>query len=117
MLDSRLELETRPEPNLGRNGRAAVGNPTLPSVIAPRNPARISTHAPHFFYFYVCVHVCVLACEGQTLTLGVFLSDSPPYFLRQGISLNTEFTDSARMAGHELQGPFCLPKPQCYRSN
>lgn len=75
MLDSRLELETRPEPNLGRNGTAAVGNPTLPSLVDPRNPARISTLSPHFFYFYVCVHVCVHACEGQTSTLGVFLSD------------------------------------------
>jgi hypothetical protein len=50
-----------------------------------------------------CIHGClhVHAYEDQTLALGVFLNRALPYFLRQGLSLTPELTDSVRLAGHQ----------------
>lgn len=43
----------------------------------------------------------------------VFLYSSPPYSLRQILSLDLEFTDPARLAGQEAPGTHCvcLPSP------
>ena len=47
------------------------------------------------------VSVCayVLVCEGQRLIFFVFLDPSLLSFLRQGLSLNPEFTDLSNLAG------------------
>lgn len=48
------------------------------------------------------------AYEGYTLALGVFLSQALPYFLRQGLSLAPELTDSVRLACHQTLGSLLL---------
>lgn len=45
---------------------------------------------------YVCT--CVHTYGSQMSILGVFLFHAPPSFLRQGVSLNPELTDLARLA-------------------
>lgn len=45
---------------------------------------------------YVCVHAEMSSC--------VFFIHTPPYFLRQGLSLSPEFTDSARLASQQALG-------------
>jgi hypothetical protein len=59
----------------------------------------------------VCVCVCVnmhlhtrIWCGGQRLTSVIFLSYSPLYFLRQGLSPNTELFNYARPAGQQTPG-------------
>lgn len=60
------------------------------------------------------VHVCLSSydwSEYQRSMLGVFLNHSPPYFLRQDLSLKLELNDSARVAGQQTQGQPCLHIP------
>lgn len=58
-------------------------------------------------YMFACLHKYV--CRGQRLTLDVLLNLSPHcFFLRQGLSLNLEFNDSARLAGQEAWRSSCL---------
>lgn len=45
----------------------------------------------------VRVYTCALVCGGQRSALGIVFS--PLKFLRRGLSLNLELTDSARLAG------------------
>jgi hypothetical protein len=60
-------------------------------------------YAHMFMYVSICLwmYVHIYACEiiGQRLTLGAFLNHLAPYFLRQGLSLNLELSDLARLAG------------------
>lgn len=44
----------------------------------------------------MCVYTC--ACEGQRSTLGVFLNHSLPYAFIQGLPMNLDFTNLARLA-------------------
>lgn len=63
---------------------------------------------PPFFCFFLFECTCYLCVqvhthmeglyEGQCLTLDVFLSRFPPSFLGQGLSLNLDLADSARLA-------------------
>lgn len=43
----------------------------------------------------VCLHVCGRVCGGQRLMSGVLSNSTSFYLLKQGLSLNLEFTDSA----------------------
>lgn len=64
-------------------------------------------------YSYIaCVYICVHACGGQRLSLCLFFNHTEPYFLRQGLSLNQEFTGSARLAGQQAPGVFSLSAVQ-----
>lgn len=53
-----------------------------------------------------CLHVSVWrgmdTCGSQSLTSGVFLDHSPPYFLSSGFSLNLELNDLVTPAGHQI---------------
>lgn len=62
----------------------------------------------------VCVCLCVMGtltcafvCEGQRSMLSVFLTQSPPYFLRKGISLNLELDVLAKPTAW---GPSIFPR-------
>lgn len=56
---------------------------------------------------FVCLHVHWFACRGHSLTSGVFPNYSPPYLLRQDVSLTL---DSSALA--VLQAPgILLPLP------
>lgn len=44
---------------------------------------------------------CVCACAHGGHRSNVFSSISPPYVLRQGLSITLEFTNSARLAGQQ----------------
>lgn len=48
-----------------------------------------------------CVHMCMCecACSNSDQSLRK-LNHSPPYVLRQALSLNFDLTDSTRLAGH-----------------
>lgn len=48
---------------------------------------------------YRCAHTLWRACRAQNSTSGVFLNHSSPGLLGQDLSLNLEFTDSARPEG------------------
>ena len=53
------------------------------------------------FLAYLCVwslYACVIVCRGQKLTPGVIFYYSPPYPLRQTLSLNRELTVLDRAA-------------------
>lgn len=52
----------------------------------------------------ICVH-------GGGLELAVFLYCSPPYFLKQVLSLNLEVTSLARQAGQQTLRSSSLPLP------
>lgn len=41
------------------------------------------------------MHTCVYACEGLKLISGIFLRSSPPWFLRQVLSLTPKLTSSS----------------------
>lgn len=43
---------------------------------------------------------------------GVFLNHPLPYFSREGLSLNPEFTSSARLVGQKCPGSFCFQLPR-----
>lgn len=45
--------------------------------------------------------------------LDIFPSPLPPYFLRQGFSLNLKITDSLRLAGHQAPGVCLSISHQC----
>lgn len=60
-------------------------------------------------YSYGCS--CVHICRDQRFTSDVFLSCSPPYVLRQGLSLNLERKDSTRLPHQQTQRPSCLCLP------
>lgn len=79
---------------------------------------------PHFNTYFawlflcVCVHVHVGVCTcayrlkygclwRPEVVLSVFLGHSLPYFLQQGVLLNLELMDSARLAGQWATG-VCL---------
>lgn len=68
----------------------------------------------------VCEHTC--ACWGwsmeghQKLTLSMFPSHSPPYFLIQGLSLNLELADLARLAGQGAPSACVSPVLGLWRS-
>lgn len=72
-----------------------------------------------YIYFFLCVYVCMCAWEGDVVLLcaygnkrrmqSVFLHRSPPYFLRQGLSLNLKLTTSANLAGHQVFGIHLSP--------
>lgn len=78
-----------------------------------KNEEHIILDSVHTYYFYawasICVYLCVCRCahtcayvcvEARDLCLTYF----SPYFLRQGLSLNLEFVDSARLAGKQVWG-------------
>lgn len=46
------------------------------------------------------------------MSLCLFFNHTEPYFLRQGLSLNQEFTGSARLAGQQALGVFSLSAVQ-----
>lgn len=52
---------------------------------------------------YECVHsrLCMRECGGQRSMLDGFLYCSPPYFLRQGLSLYLELKDLVRLADQQ----------------
>ena len=57
-------------------------------------------------YVSMCMHVCVGAVYvDHKSTLGIFLNHSPPYLLRQGLSLTLTLADSARLVANESQEP------------
>lgn len=64
------------------------------------------------YYLYVCVHLClclhmcVQVCVGSRGWCVVSLSHSPSEFLRQGLWLKLEFTDSARLAAQWAERVF-----------
>lgn len=74
-----------------------LGVPLEPVVYRPAPPLG------SFFFFnflsFLCVCLCTSACWWRTVVdLSAFLSYPSSYFLRQGLLLNTELTDSARLA-------------------
>lgn len=77
---------------------------------------------PFLVTFFVCMDAgCMPVCRGEaahmyryedwTLILGAFLNYFPPYFLHQGLSLNTELSFSLVWLAGMLQRAvcFCLP--------
>lgn len=61
-----------------------------------------------------CVYACVcrLACGGQSLPSGVFLNCFITYFLRHGLSLNLELSNSGRLPSQQVPGSLLSPFPQ-----
>lgn len=53
---------------------------------------------PHMICMLVCTHMCIHACGGHKSMLVVHHNYFSPYSLRQDLSLNLEFVDSARLA-------------------
>lgn len=81
-----------------------------------------ATPQPFLVTFFVCMDAgCMPVCRGEaahmyrygdwTLILGAFLNYFPPYFLHQGLSLNTELSFSLVWLAGMLQRAvcFCLP--------
>jgi hypothetical protein len=66
---------------------------------------------------HMCMNLCmrsvsVHSCQSQRLTSDVFLYHSHLYFiLRQGLSVNLELIDSARLTGQRTQASACLCLP------
>jgi hypothetical protein len=56
----------------------------------------------------VYAHGCVHVLEDQRSTSGVFLDHTPPYFLRQGLSLTLDLIFAAMLAS---QGSLISPYP------
>lgn len=61
-----------------------------------------------YTYLLVCTHVD----GGLKSTSSVFQNWPLPYFLRQGLSVNLEFTDSAQLASQGVPGNLWSPPPQ-----
>lgn len=59
----------------------------------------------------LCAHTCTHEGKAQWAP-GIFLYRSPPYFSRQGLSLDLEFTDSAGQAEPRAPGIHLPPLPQ-----
>ena len=47
----------------------------------------------------MCIHVFLHLCGSQRSMLSIFFHHSLPYFLNQGLSLNSKLTDTARLSG------------------
>lgn len=59
----------------------------------------------------LCAHMCTREGKAQWAP-GIFLCCSPPYFSRQGLSLDLEFTNSAGQAEPRAPGIHLPPLPQ-----
>lgn len=59
----------------------------------------------------LCAHTCTHEGKAQWAP-GIFLCRSPPYFSRQGFSLDLEFTDSTGQAEPRAPGIHLPPLPQ-----
>jgi hypothetical protein len=57
----------------------------------------------------VLVHLCVCVYRSQMLMSIVFLSHSPPSFLRQSLSLHQELINKAKPTGKQTPGFPCSP--------
>ena len=57
----------------------------------------------------VHMHLCMCICRSQMLMSSVFLSHSPPSFLRQSLSLHQELMNVARPTGKQTPGSPCSP--------
>lgn len=51
-----------------------------------------------------CIHKSVCARGGQRLASGFFLNHFPPFFLRQGLLSNLEFTNMANRSTNKPMG-------------
>ena len=65
------------------------------------------------FCVCLCMHVyqCMCICRSQMLMSNDFLSQSPPSFLRQNLSLHLELMNVARPTGKQTPGSPCLCFP------
>lgn len=56
----------------------------------------------------MCFHVFLYLCGSQKSMMSIFLHHSLPYFLNQGLSLNSELTDTDRLSGQWTSGAHLL---------
>lgn len=81
--------------------QAAIKLRDLPASVSQVTELKAGATIPHpniiyIYFYYVCVCICAregdigtsVCAYGSKRTPGVFLHRSPPYFLRQGLSLN-----------------------------
>lgn len=92
-----LHLSTLKSRQMSPTSGFLLGVPLEPVVYRPAPPLGSVFFSLIFFPFCVCLCTCV--CWWRALVdLSAFLSYPSSYFLRQGLLLNMELTDSSRLA-------------------
>lgn len=72
-------------------------------------PSIMNTGTSHnSMLVWMWAHVCIGAHGGWRLTPGGFFGGSPPYSVRQGLSVAPEFSKKVIVVASSLLGPLCV---------